>query len=263
MGSATRSVLAGLGERIGKLGNKATLSTAEEIFAVARGVSSSRQLLTMLTDQAIEHKVKSELLSQLFPQLSAESAELAGELVSSNWSSPRDLVEGFEQLGIRIAAQHSDETLVEELYAFAEAVFSDPELELAIGNRLGTASEKEALVEALLKGKASGAALAVVRQLVTVPRGRRLGKMIDSAAETIAAQLGFVVGKVTSATRLAPAQLKALETEVARAVGAKQVKLIEQVVPDALGGVRVQVGQEIIDGTVAAKLADLRQKLVG
>jgi F-type H+-transporting ATPase subunit delta len=33
--------------------------------------------------------------------------------------------------------------------------------------------------------------------------------------------------------------------------------------PSVLGGVRVQIGDDVIDGSVASRLNDLRQKLAG
>lgn len=65
---------------------------------------------------------------------------------------------------------------------------------------------------------------------------------------------------VTSAVELTIAERKQLETKL-RAQFGKNLDVEYKVDPSILGGVVVRVGDRVIDGSVASKLAAMRQKL--
>ena len=148
------------------------------------------------------------------------------------------------------------------MFDFSRAVSSDPELELAVGSKLGEPAGRVALVDALLAGKADPATVAIVRHLVQSPRGRRIGELLSHAADIVADADGSVVATVTSATEPTPAQLERLQATLAAQYGrSPRINLI--IDPDLVGGLRVQLGGEVIDGSVATRLADLRLRLAG
>lgn len=73
---------------------------------------------------------------------------------------------------------------------------------------------------------------------------------------------GARIATVTSAAPLTAAQLTALEKTLGARYGqALRINLITD--PTIVGGLRVQIGDDVIDGTVAARLADLRIRLAG
>ena len=149
-----------------------------------------------------------------------------------------------------------------ELFAFETAVRSDADLELALGTKLGSPSEKASLVERLLAGKASAQTVTILAHLVQQPRGRRIGELVRDASRIVADQAGKVVATVITAAPLSESQA----AKVARGLGeryGKDVSINHVVDPGVVGGVRVQVGGDVIDGTVATRLADLRLQLAG
>jgi F-type H+-transporting ATPase subunit b len=65
--------------------------------------------------------------------------------------------------------------------------------------------------------------------------------------------------EVTSALPLSPAEQDAVKTNIVSRVGAQAVSF--RVDPSILGGLVIKVGDKIVDGSVAGKLAGLRQSL--
>ena len=75
-------------------------------------------------------------------------------------------------------------------------------------------------------------------------------------------QRGFDVATVTTAVPLTDDQFARLEQRLGAQAG-RRVRFDAIVDPSVLGGVRVQIGDDVIDGSVATRLNDLRQKLAG
>jgi F-type H+-transporting ATPase subunit delta len=241
-----------------------TLSTGEQLLAAGRAVESSAQLRAVLSDPAVETSRKSALIGSIFGSLDKVAASLLGGIAESRWSSPDELLDGIEEIGIRaIARAAGDDTGIEhELFAFSRTVAGDAELELAVGSKLGDSAGKVALVDALLGGKASPATVAIVRHLVQSPRGRRIGGLLAHAADIVADAAGSVVATVTAATEPTAAQLERLQASLAAQYGrTPRINLI--IDPDLVGGLRVQLGDEVIDGSLATRLAELRIRLAG
>lgn len=263
MGSATRKALAGTHATLAALG-RADLRVAEELLAAGRVIGSSKQLRSALADAEADAGQKRALVQAVFgSQLSVDAITLLNELTSNRWSNSRDLLEGIEELGFRVASESAPELPIDaELFTIERAVSSDAELELALGSKLSPLDAKVKLVDRLLSGKASPQTLAIVNHLVQQPRGGRIGELLRHAADIVAEQRGFEIVTVTSASELTPSQLdrlvKGLEAQYGRALRVNTI-----VDPAVLGGVRVQIGDDVIDGSVASRLSSLRQKLAG
>lgn len=261
MGSATTQALAA-GRAQLAAAKSVDLGTATQLFAVADVVGGSPALLAALTAFDTDSAPKSALVAKLFGSLGSTERTLVEGLVASRWSSPDDLLAAIEELGIRAAAAAEKSPVDQELLAFGRVVGSDHELELAIGSKLSPTEAKLAAVQRLLDGKVSPATIAIVRQLVNQPRGRRIGEMLHYAAEVAADQNGYSLAHVSTASGLSKDQQQRLETTLAARAGRK-VRLTVVVDPTIIGGLKVQMGDDVIDGSIAARLGDLRLKLVG
>lgn len=264
MGSATREATATSRAALAGV-KKVTLGLAEELFSAGRVIGSSLQLRTILADAAGSTDDKIAALDAVFGSaLGADAKSLLGTVVSARWSSTDDLLAGIEDLGLRAVASAAPATVdIEgELFAFADVVAANPELELAIGSKLGKPEAKAALVDSLLAGKVSAETHAIVRHLVQQPRGRRIGQLISDATSTLADEKGTAIATVTTAAPLGARQRTKLQKALTGRFG-RAVTLNLVVDPALLGGVRVAIGNDIIDGSVASRIADLRLQLAG
>ena len=262
MGSASRVALEAAKEALASASG-VTRETGEQLLSAGRDIDGSSQLRALLADPSIEVTEKNALIKRIFSSLDPAAAALLGSLTAARWSNSDQLIDGIEQVGIRAIADSADGATIEaELFAFSRAVSSDPELELAVGSKLGDPAEKAALVDRLLAKKADPGTLAIVRHLVQSPRGRRIGNLIGSAAETVADASGGIVANVTAAAPLTSAQLDKL-TETLTAQYGREPRIAVKVDPTVIGGLRVQVGDDVIDGTIASRLTELRLQLAG
>lgn len=263
MGSATRSALEAARTALAAA-DGVDLATGEQLLAAARTIGSSPQLVSALTDPSAGPESKAGLIGAIFQSMSSAARALLEGIVASRWSNGVELLAGIEEIGIRaVAASARAEASVEgELFAFGRAVASEAELELAIGSKRGAPEGKAALVAGLLGASASPQAVAIISHLVQQPRGRRIGALVRTGAEIVADAAGKGVATVTVARELTAAQRDEIAASLARRYG--RAFTINQVVdPAVIGGVRVQVGDEVIDGSVAARLTELKLRLAG
>ena len=248
MGSATRQAIAKAKAALAARKGDATLAAAEALFSAAHVIGDSAQLQTALTDTSADASAKHALVEAIFGALDSDARESLTGLVGSRWSKPSDLLGGIEEIAIRIAALSVDPVvdIPAELFAFGAAVSSNADLELATANKLGDPVAKASLIDALLKGKASGQTVTIVQHLVRQPRGRRIGALLRHAATIIADQ---------------DAQVKRLEEGLAKKYGAVRVNQI--VDASVLGGMRISVGDIVIDDSVATRVKELKLQLAG
>lgn len=265
MGSATRQALAVSRAALADLGPAVDLATAEDLFAAARILGESTQLRAAIADPAADAGHKSQLISRIFGgRLSAPAVTVLAGVGSGRWSNQDDVLAAVEELGIRAAASSAarNVSIESELFAFSTAVTSDAQLELALSSKLGRPESRTALVEKLLKGKADDATLAIVRQLVLQPRGRRIRESVRDAASVVADEAGLAIATVTSAVPIAPAQLERLSAGLSKRYG-RRLKINVVIDPAVIAGLRVQIGDEVIDGSIASRINDVRLRLAG
>jgi F-type H+-transporting ATPase subunit delta len=262
MGSATREALASAVATLETVRGTDDLATGEQLLQAAQIIGTSSQLRAALADKSADGEAKSGVVRALFGSYTAAAQDVLVSAVAGRWSSEDDLLAGLEELGIRALAASAGEgvSIEAELFEFERAVTSDSALELAVGSKLGSTESKVDLVQSLLGGKASAQTLSIVRHLVAQPRGRRISELLRSATSTVASQAGLAVATVTSATRLAPAQVDRLAQGLASQYG-RGLRINQIIDPSLIGGLRVQIGDNVIDGSIATKLNDLRLQL--
>ena len=262
MGSATTQALAATSAAL-TAAKGITLQTAEELFGASRLVGSSSQLSGALADPAAPVAARAKVVETVFAGLSQAAKDVLAAAVSQRWSDSDDLVDGIEEAAIRaavIAEPKAD--IAGELFGFLRVVAGDPQLELALGSRLGDANAKGDLVQRLLVGTASAPTTLIVSSLVRQADGRRIRQLLSRANTIVAAQRGEIVATVHTARALSEAQRTRLADALSRRYEGN-VTINEVIDPSVVGGLRVQVADDVIDGSISARLADLRHRLAG
>ena len=262
MGSATTQALAASTQALAAASG-VSLDTARELFAAARAVGESSQLSGALADPAAPAAARQTVVASVFGGFSQAAQSVLKTAVAERWSSADELVDGIEELAIRAAAIADPKADIEgELFGFSRVIAANAELELALGSRLGGEDAKGVLVERLLAGGASAPATLIVSSLVRQPRERRVRQLLNRAMRIVSSERGRVVATVHSAKPLSDAQRTRLSDALSRRYDA-QVSLNVVLDPSVVGGLRVQIADDVIDGSISARLADLRQKLAG
>lgn len=262
MGAQTSQSLVRARESAAGFGASHELAT--HLFAAAMGLSGSSALRNALADSSADSKSLQALASAAFASLSTDAKKLVGQLVALPWSKAEDLQAALEELGIRVLTRAAGDSadVIGELLAISTLVHSDPEVELAIGSKRASSSAKAELVSALVGGKVSAEAESITRHLVSDSRGRRIGRMLMSAAEIVADEMGKGLAVVTVARPLTATQHQHIVRFVQEKYGRPHY-VAQQVDSGLVGGARIRVGHDVIDGSVATRLQDLRIKLAG
>lgn len=240
------------------------LTVARELFVAARELGDSAQLSGALADSAAAPAARLKVVADVFAStMNATTVQLLSTLVEQRWSSAADLVDGIEELAIRAAAISAPEADLEsELFEFSRTVARNPELELALGSRLGDAAVKGELVTTLLSGRANDATVLIAAALVQQPRERRVRELLSRAMTLVAQQRGRTVATVTAAAALSAAQQTRLGDLLSQRYGGT-ISLNVVIDPSLVGGLRVQIADDVIDLSVSSRLAELRQRLAG
>lgn len=262
MGSASREALAHAQAVLTAQGKQVTAAVGAELLDASAVIASASPLRAALADNVVDVKIKQKLVAGVFAKASKPVRAVLEDIAGQRWSAADDVVNAVENLGIRAEAIAAKSPLDDELLAIAGVIGSDNELELTLGSKLGDPAAKGELARKVFAGKVSDGAVRIVSHLVANARGRRIGSMLKSAASTVADQNGFELATVTVAHTLSAAQSARLEKSLASSYG-RPVKLTTNIDPSVIGGMRIQIGDDVIDGSVSARLTELRLKLAG
>lgn len=262
MGSATTQALAATTSAL-TAAPSVDLGVARELFAAVRTLAGSSQLSGALSDASVPADARRKVVASVFGTYSPTTVSVLETAVAQRWSSADDLISGIEEAGIRAAAVAAPQVdVAAELFSVARTIAANPELELALGSRLGDASAKGALIETLLSGRAGEPTILIVSSLAQLPRDRRVRSMLSRALRVVADQRGRSVATVFAASALTDDQASRLRSTLSARYGA-EVSLNVVIDPEVVGGMRIEIGDDVIDATVSSRLGDLRQRLAG
>ena len=161
-----------------------------------------------------------------------------------------------------VALKESDPVQIErDLAAFAGLMSSNAELQGALTNPAIPVSAKRRIAEAL--GARLNAASPIRKLLVLLADRDRLAIMPDLLAiyrERLMEHQQIVRAEVTTAAPLTPERATQIEQMLAALTGRK-VDMKTSVDPAIIGGVVTRIGSTVYDGSIAMRLAKLKEKL--
>jgi F-type H+-transporting ATPase subunit delta len=121
-------------------------------------------------------------------------------------------------------------------------------------------SKKEELLRDVVPAKAAPEVNNLVKLLASKNHVHLLPQIIDEFERRSTHGLHARIARVTSAVQLNDAEKRKLESKLSAKFGSDAE--FEYVVnPEVLGGVVVRVGDKVLDGSVAGKLAALKEQL--
>ena len=161
-----------------------------------------------------------------------------------------------------VALKESDPVQIErDLAAFAGLMSSNAELHGALTNPAVPVSAKRRIAEAL--GTRLTAAPPTRKLFVLLADRDRLAIVPDLLAiyrERLMEHQQVVRAEVTTAAPLSPERATQIEQKLAALTGRK-VDMKTSVDPAIIGGVVTRIGSTVYDGSIATRLAKLKEKL--
>lgn len=240
---------------------------ADELFAAVDALDRSGSLRRALTDPARDAGDKADLVASLFSKYDPRVVTVISELARARWAVGSDLSTSLEDAGV-LALVASAQTLgvlatvEEELFLVERQLVAHRTLLSALGDRAALAEGRVGVLHDVLEGKVNAVTYALVARKVGAPRGARLLGAVRELVKAAATRRELMVVSVTAAVELSEAQTTRLASILKDAYG-HDMQVNVAVDPEVLGGIKIQVGSEVVDGTVVARLADARRRLVG
>jgi len=271
MRGMSRASLADVKERLdavlaGSDGPEAAEQLGDQLFAVTGLLDDQARLRRVLSDPTRAASARQSLAEGLLRgKISPPALELVATLVAENWSEPADLPDAAEQLAVLAVVEAADrqgelDDVEDELFRFGRVVNADAQLRIALSDPFIEAGRKNDLLQALLGGKVTEPTMRLVSQATGRPRGRSLDVSLDEYAHLAAERRERLVAEVHVAIALSAEQRDRLRRALVAAYS-RDVHLNIVLDPKVIGGISVQIADEIIDGTMAGRLAGLRQRM--
>jgi F-type H+-transporting ATPase subunit delta len=241
---------------------------AGELFAVTTLLDREFVLRRALSDPGAPPEARRGLFDAVLgPQLRPDTVEELHELVGAHWSRPGDLTDSLETLarqatlGVAEREGALDE-VQDELFRFGRILDAQPELRRLLTDPGAEVDRRIALLDRLLEGKVHAATRLLLEQTVRAPRGTAIEVALEQLVELAARRRQRYIAFVRTAAPLTEAQQDRLTATLGRLYG-RDIDLEIEIEPALIGGLVIRVNDEVIDGSVAHRLAAVRQQLAG
>ena len=161
-----------------------------------------------------------------------------------------------------VANKESDpEGAEQELAAFVDLVRTNPDLERRLANPVVSAADKRAIVQQILERLTPTTPVGKLL-LLLASRGRLalLPDLLDVYRERLMEYRNVLSAEVTTAAPLSPERAEQLQQRLANATG-RTITMTTKVDASIIGGVVTRIGGTVYDGSVATRLAKVRDRL--
>jgi F-type H+-transporting ATPase subunit delta len=240
----------------------------EELFSVVSLLTAQPQLRRALGDSSSDRAGREQLVRGLLSgKVSDATLQVLVTVVTSKWSSPRELVDGIESLArtallVRAERDGRLDSVEDELFRLGRIISGSQDLELVLSDHSVDPDRKVALIDSLLEGKVEPVTKALVDHLVREPRGEHVVDGLMVLADLAAKRRERSVAHVRTAVGLSEEQQERLAATLTT-IYSRPIALHVEVDASLAGGLLIKIGDEVIDGSVAGRLAALRRDLAG
>ena len=161
-----------------------------------------------------------------------------------------------------VANKESDpERAEQELAAFVDLVRTNLDLERTLANPVVSAADKRAIVQQILERlKPTTPVGKLVLLLASRGRLALLPDLLDVYRERLMEYRNVLSAEVTTAAPLSPERAAQLQQRLANATG-RTITMTTKVDASIIGGVVTRIGGTVYDGSVATRLAKVRDRL--
>lgn len=271
--AASRGALVTLRERFEAVAARFSTSDglselARELHAVAELLIAQPRLRRALADASTAPAGRSGLADRLLEgKIGPSSLQVIRDTVSLRWSSPWDLLDSLgiiadEALFRGAESDGSLDRVEDELFRFERVLDAQAELSVLLDEATATPARRIELLSSVLSDKVHRITRELLEHAVTSRRKHTVGAAIDELLEAASRRRDRSVAKVVSAVELSFEQQSRL-TAALTDLYHRPISVRTALDPAIRGGLVVRVGDEIIDGSVAARLIQVRSALAG
>lgn len=248
------------------LGSDGLRTLNDELYAVTRLLNRELGLRRALGDGSTNPAGRERALRHLLDgKVGASTLDLLAGVVSSRWSTPREMRDGVEALSVTallIAAEKDGklDTVEDELFRLGRIVANEPQLDQTLSDDTADLDGRVRLLRGLLHGKVEPVTSTLVEQLLGQLHGHDVVPGLETLAAAAAKRRDRSVAYVRTASPLSEAHQDRLAGALERIYG-RPIALHVELDPAVGGGLLIRVGDEVIDGSVSGRLAALRREL--
>jgi F-type H+-transporting ATPase subunit delta len=157
--------------------------------------------------------------------------------------------------------ENLEQAVTEDLKTYSEIFKAIPELADAFHSPAVPHAAKEKLLgELMTLHPVTPIASNFLRVLLQHSRIQHIAQIYRQYLSAVNVRKGIVSAKVSTTAPLSPEELKDLGDRLARFTG-RHVTVESRTEEELLGGVVVQIGNTIFDGSVRARLLDMKKRL--
>ncbi|SCC00358.1 ATP synthase F1 subunit delta [Weissella bombi] len=157
--------------------------------------------------------------------------------------------------------QGTDAATLAELSTIREVLVQNPDIIKALLSLRIDETSKTQLLHMLSDGTSQ-----VVTNLINMAydyrRMQNLPAIIDEYQTLVNKAAGIVDAEITTVVPLSDEQVARLTEQLVKRYEANEVRLTQVVDEDLLGGVIIKANNQILDGSLATKLAAIRQSII-
>lgn len=231
---------------------------AEELLGFAQSLQIAPALRAALADVTIPTAAKESVLGDLLSHGAHPATLKAIATTVESGYAARGLVRALQDLGIEayLALAQAEGALPEvedELFRFGRLLQASNDLNNALTDLTLPATQKGAVLDDLLGGKASERTVAILEAVVAQNRAGDLRERVLYLASEAGRRRARVVVEARTAVPLDEDYRTRLAGALTKASG-QDIDLKVSIDPSITGGVVARVGDEVLDGSVRRKL---------